>query len=101
MNKEKMEGFRALAFLIDESARVDPDPKIGRLMPKRFPKNDMTEERAETHIKLVDGTIIATSDKVLDGDECPHGIYVSAHPCPKGCLYYVNGNLSQYYKKSF
>ena len=37
MNKDKMEGFRALAFLIDESARLDPDPKIGRLLPKSPP----------------------------------------------------------------
>ncbi len=35
MKKHKMEDFRALAFLIDESARLDPDPKLGRLLPRR------------------------------------------------------------------
>ena len=34
MNKDKMEGFLALAFLIKESARLDPNPNIGRLLPK-------------------------------------------------------------------
>lgn len=34
MNNEKWEGFKALACAIEISARLDPDPKIGRLYPK-------------------------------------------------------------------
>ena len=31
-----MDGFRALAYLIKESARKDKNPKIGQLMPKGY-----------------------------------------------------------------
>jgi len=36
---DKMDGFRALAFLLKESARLDPNPNIGRLYPKGDPRN--------------------------------------------------------------
>jgi len=39
ITKEKMEGYRALAFLIDEANRKSKDPKSGRLMPKDWWKN--------------------------------------------------------------
>lgn len=29
-----MDGFRALASLIKDAARLDPNPNIGRVMPK-------------------------------------------------------------------
>lgn len=32
----QMDGFRTLAVLISEAARVDPDPKVGRLLPKGY-----------------------------------------------------------------
>ncbi len=38
MDKEKMEGFKALAFLIDESLRKSKNPREGQLMPKDWYK---------------------------------------------------------------
>jgi hypothetical protein len=34
MDKSQWEGFQALACSIEESARLDPNPNIGRLYPK-------------------------------------------------------------------
>ena len=34
MNESKCEGYRALACTIEVSARLDPDPLVGRLYPK-------------------------------------------------------------------
>lgn len=34
MMTDKMEAFRALAFLIEEANRKSKDPKSGRLLPK-------------------------------------------------------------------
>jgi len=34
MNKKTLEGFKALAFLMEQSARYSPNPKEGRLLPK-------------------------------------------------------------------
>ena len=33
---DRMDGFRAIALLIKQSAKLDPNPKIGRVMPKGF-----------------------------------------------------------------
>ncbi|KKN75438.1 hypothetical protein LCGC14_0380590 [marine sediment metagenome] len=33
--KKIREGFRALAFLIEESNRLDSNPHVGQLLPKR------------------------------------------------------------------
>jgi len=49
-----------------------------------------------THIKTKDGIII-TTERILDGDLCPHNKYVSVRECPEGCEYYVNGKLRKYY----
>ncbi len=34
LTKFKLEGFRALAYLCEEANRIDPNPKVGRLLPK-------------------------------------------------------------------
>lgn len=43
MNEDKMEGFRALACAIKLSARLDPNPNIGRLMPKGWEHKERYE----------------------------------------------------------
>ena len=35
MEKEKLEALKALARLCEYSARIDPNPNIGKLLPKR------------------------------------------------------------------
>ncbi|MGI9567079.1 MAG: hypothetical protein ACR2LL_08725 [Nitrosopumilus sp.] len=34
MDKDRWEGFKALACAIEQSARQDPNPNVGRLYPK-------------------------------------------------------------------
>lgn len=46
MSQDKMEGYRAIAFLIEDSARKDRNPRIGRIYPKTHHyMMKMTEER--------------------------------------------------------
>lgn len=35
MDREKLDALKALAFLIEESNRVDPNPHVGQALPKK------------------------------------------------------------------
>lgn len=36
MKESRMDGFRALSFLIKQPARTDKNPKVGQLYPKEY-----------------------------------------------------------------
>lgn len=56
-------------------------------------------KKPRSYIKTKDG-IIDTSDRMLDGDRCPHGKFVAVQECPEDCEYYINGKLQKYYLES-